>query len=80
MRILTPQMDGKGQPVLTEQEHLNAKNLLWLFGLLALQTADKAKRMIQEPYQKLGENSSWAYLDLRKRFILDRIVCKRELL
>ncbi len=88
MKIAVPQMDGnhqpvvnqQGQPILIEQESSNAKNLRWLFGFLALQTADKAKRLIQEAYQKHGENGAWAYLELRKRFIPDRIVCKHELL
>jgi len=51
-------MNQHGQPLMIEQDSSNAKNLRWLFGFLALQTPDKAKRLIQEAHQKHGENKA----------------------
>ncbi|CEM34227.1 unnamed protein product [Vitrella brassicaformis CCMP3155] len=71
-----PNEDGD----LDEQRTKERSVLRQLFGFLVLHTEGKAKRIIQESFDKYGENGARAYWELRKRCVPERVVCRHEVL
>ncbi|CEM31455.1 unnamed protein product [Vitrella brassicaformis CCMP3155] len=75
-RLPVPNEDGD----LDEQRTKERSVLRQLFGFLVLHTEGKAKRIIQESFDKYGENGARAYWELRKWCIPERVVCRHEIL